>query len=438
MNAMTKLIRHLLVLITCLGGLLAQPVFAAPVEPLEADRIVAVVGDEVITYVELRTRLAAALKQLQRQGTPLPPQDVLERQMLERLIMERVQLQYARDSGMRVDDNQLEQAIGRIAAGNKMTPQQFRAALEKDGVQYAQFREEIRSEMVTVRLREREVDSKLIISDGEVDNYLSTQAASGGGEEYQLAHILLRAPESATPEQLQKLRLRGEQALKRAEAGENFAQLTAAFSDAPDALQGGDLGWRPLDRLPTLYAEAAGRLQPGQVSGLLRSSAGFHVLKLVSKRGGSAPASVQQTHARHILIRINEVVSESEALRKLEAIRERIVNGVDFAEQARLNSQDGSAAKGGDLGWLSPGDTVPEFERAMDALKINELSPVVQSPFGMHLIQVQERRERDVSAERQRGLARQTLRERKLDEAYQDWLRQLRDRAYVENRLEEK
>jgi peptidyl-prolyl cis-trans isomerase SurA len=214
--------------------------------------------------------------------------------------------------------------------------------------------------------------------------------------------------------------------------------LTAAFSDAPDALQGGDLGWRPLDRLPALYAEAAGRLQSGQVSGLLRSSAGFHIVKLLNKRGGSAPASVQQTHPRHILIRINEVVSEAEAQRKLETIRERIVNGVDFAEQARLNSQDGSAAKGGDLGWLNPGDTVPEFERAMDSLKINELSPVVQSPFGMHLIQVIERRERDVSAERQRGVARQALRERKLDEAYQDWLRQLRDRAYVENRLEEK
>lgn len=438
MNTMIKTLRHLLVLTFCLGGLFAHPVFAASVEPIEADRIVAVVGDEVVTYVELRTRLAAALKQLQRQGTPLPPQDVLERQMLERLITERVQLQYARDSGMRVDDSQLDQAIGRIAAGNKMTVPQFRAALEKDGVQYAQFREEIRSEMVTVRLREREVDSKLIISDGEIDNYLATQAASGSGEEYQLAHILLRAPESASPEQLQKLRLRGEQALKRAQAGENFAELTAAFSDAPDALQGGDLGWRALSRLPTLYAEAASRLQAGQVSELLRSSAGFHVVKLLNKRGGSAPASVQQTRARHILIRINEVVSEAEAQRKLETIRERIVNGVDFAEQARLNSQDGSAAKGGELGWLSPGDTVPEFERAMDALKINELSPVVQSPFGMHLIQVQERRERDVSEERQRGLARQALRERKLDEAYQDWLRQLRDRAYVENRLEEK
>ena len=439
MKTMTSFIRTLLVLFCCLGGLLAHPVSAAPVEPVEADRIVAVIGDDVVTYVELRTRLAAALKQLQKQGTPLPPQDVLERQMLERLIMERVQLQYARDSGMRVDDSQLEQAIGRIAAGNQMTLPQFRAALEKDGVQYAQFREEIRNEIVTVRLREREVDSKLIISDGEIDNYLANQAATGGGrEESQLAHILMRAPESASPEQLQKLRLRGEQALKRAQAGENFAQLTAAFSDAPDALQGGELGWRPLDRLPGLYAEAAGRLQSGQVSELLRSSAGFHIVKLLNKRGGSGPVSVQQTRSRHILIRINEVVSEAEARRKLETIRERIVNGVDFAEQARLNSQDGSAAKGGELGWLNPGDTVPEFERAMDALKINELSQVVQSPFGMHLIQVVERRERDVSEERQRGVARQALRERKLDEAYQDWLRQLRDRSYVENRLEEK
>mgnify|MGYP002364930378 FL=1 len=247
----------------------------------------------------------------------------------------------------------------------------------------------------------------------------------------------MRAPESASPEQIQKLRLRAEQALKRAKAGENFAELTAAYSDAPDALKGGDLGWRPLDRMPTLYAEAASRLKPGEVSELLRSSAGFHVVKLLNKRGGNVQASIQQTRARHILVRINEVVSEPEARRKLENVRERIVNGVDFAEQARLYSQDGSAAKGGDLGWLNPGDTVPEFERVMDALKVNELSPVIQSPFGMHLIQVQERRDRDVSAERQRGVARQALRERKLDDAYQDWLRQLRDRTYVENRLQE-
>lgn len=435
---MTKLVRSIVFLLACLAGFAAQPSYAATVEPIEADRIVAIVGTDVITYVDLRTRLASALKQLQKQGTPLPPQDVLERQMLERLIMDRAQLQYARDSGMRVDDTQLDQAIGRIAAGNKMSVPQFRAALEKDGVQYPGFREEIRNEMIAVRLREREVDSKLVISEGEIDNYLANQAATGSGEEYQLAHILLRAPESASPEQLQKLRQRGEDALKRARAGENFAELTAAFSDAPDALQGGDLGFRPLSRLPSLYSEVAGRLQAGEVSELLRSSAGFHIVKLLGKRGGGAVASVQQTKARHILIRVNEVVSESEARRKLEGVRERIANGVDFAEQARLYSQDGSAAKGGDLGWLNPGDTVPEFEQAMNALKLDEVSPVVQSPFGMHLIQVQERREKDVSADRQRAVARQAIRERKLDEAYQDWLRQLRDRTYVENRLDEK
>ena len=435
---MTKLVRSIAFLLASLAGFAAQPSFAATVDPIEADRIVAIVGTDVITYVDLRTRLASALKQLQKQGTPLPPQDVLERQMLERLIMDRAQLQYAKDSGMRVDDTQLDQAIGRIAAGNKMSVPQFRAALEKDGVQYASFREEIRNEMIAVRLREREVDSKLIISEGEIDNYLANQAATGSGEEYQLAHILLRAPESASPEQLQKLRQRGEDALKRARAGENFAELTAAFSDAPDALQGGDLGFRPLSRLPSLYSEVAGRLQAGDVSELLRSSAGFHIVKLIAKRGGDAVASVQQTKARHILIRVNEVVSETEARRKLEGVRERIANGVDFAEQARLYSQDGSAAKGGDLGWLNPGDTVPEFELAMNALKLDEVSPVVQSPFGMHLIQVQERREKDVSADRQRAVARQAIRERKLDEAYQDWLRQLRDRTYVENRLDEK
>ena len=438
MTTMRHSLRSLLALCLLLTAVFTLPASAAPAEPVEADRIVAVIGDEVITSYDLRARLDEAVKQLKKQGTPLPPADVLERQLLERMIIDRIQLQFARETGLKVDDAQLDQAIGRIAAGNRMTPQQFRLALEKDGVNYARFREEIRDELMTVRLREREVDSKLVISDGEVDLYLANQASAGGGEEVQLAHILLRAPESASPEQLQKLRQRGEQALKRAKAGENFAQLTASFSDAPDALQGGNLGWRPLERLPQIYAEAAVRMKPGDVSDLLRSSAGFHIIKLLGKRGGSAPASIQQTHARHILIKVNEVVSETEARRKMENLRERLVNGGDFAELARLYSQDGSAAKGGDLGWVSPGDTVPEFEAAMDALKVKEFSPVVQSPFGMHLIQVLERRQRDVSAERQRAAARQALRERKLDDAYQDWLRQIRDRAYVEVRLDEK
>jgi len=434
MTLMQKTIRTLLFSLCCL---LLPTVHAAPVDALEADYIVAVVGDGVITRNELRARLAVALKQLEKQGTPLPPQDVLERQMLERMIMDHAQFAYAKENGLRIDDPQLDQAIGRIAANNKMSMAEFRAALEKDRIGYAEFREEIRGEMIMARLREREVESRLVVSDSEIDNYLANQAASGGGDEYHLAHILLRAPESVTPEQLQKLRQRAEQALAKARAGDNFAELTATFSDAPDALQGGDLGWRPLDRLPTLYAEAAAKLPDGGISELLRSSAGFHIVKLVGKRGGNAPASVMQTNARHILIRVNEVVSEAEARHRLQTVRERIVNGMDFAEQARVFSQDGSAAKGGDLGWLNPGDTVPDFERAMDALKPGELSPVIQSPFGMHLIQVIERRERDVSAERQRSVARQAIRERKLDDAYQDWLRQLRDRTYVENRLEQ-
>lgn len=434
MTLMQKTLRTLLFSLFCL---LAPTVHAAPADVVEADYIVAVVGSGVITRNELRTRLNVALKQLEKQGTPLPPTDVLERQMLERLIMDHAQFAYAKENGLRIDDAQLDQAIGRIAANNKMSMLEFRAALEKDRIGYAEFREEIRGEMIMSRLREREVESRLVVSDSEIDNYLANQTASGGGDEYHLAHILLRAPESVTPEQLQKLRQRAEQALAKARAGENFAELTASFSDAPDALQGGDLGWRPLDRLPTLYAEAASRLKDGGISDLLRSSAGFHIVKLVGRRGSNVQASVMQTNARHILIRVNEVISEAEARHRLQTVRERIVNGMDFAEQARVFSQDGSAAKGGDLGWLNPGDTVPDFERAMDALKPGELSPVVQSPFGMHLIQVVERRERDVSAERQRSVARQAIRERKLDDAYQDWLRQLRDRTYVENRLEQ-
>ena len=253
-----------------------------------------------------------------------------------------------------------------------------------------------------------------------------------------MAHILLRAPESASPEQIQELRAKTDQVVERLQKGENFAQLAAAYSDAPDALRGGDLGWRSLDRLPTMFAEVAVKLQVGQVSPVLRSSNGFHLIKLLGKRGGGALPAVQQTHARHILIKVNEVVSESEARHTLETLQERIKNGEKFADLARLFSQDGSAAKGGDLGWIYAGDTVPEFERAMNRLAPGELSQPVQSPFGFHLIEVLERRVQDVSSDRQRAAARQVLRERKRDEAYQDWLRQTRDRAYVELRLEER
>ncbi|MCB1932148.1 MAG: peptidylprolyl isomerase [Candidatus Accumulibacter sp.] len=433
------LLLRVLLFSACLVGLAAaQTTDRSPREPIPADRIVAVVNDEVITLHELRSRLDSALGQLQRQGTALPPRDVLEKQMLERLVTDKVQLQFAREIGLRVDDAQLDQAIQRIAANNKLSVAQFKAALEKDGIAFANFREEIRAEITIARLREREVDSRIFISEGEIDNYLAGASGQGGaGEEYQMAHILLRAPESASPEQIQQLRAKTEQVVERLQKGENFAQLAAAYSDAPDALRGGDLGWRSLDRLPTMFAEVAVKLQVGQVSPVLRSSNGFHLIKLLGKRGGGALPAVQQTHARHILIKVNEVVSESEARHTLETLQERIKNGEKFADLARLFSQDGSAAKGGDLGWIYAGDTVPEFERAMNRLAPGELSQPVQSPFGFHLIEVLERRVQDVSSDRQRAAARQVLRERKRDEAYQDWLRQTRDRAYVELRLEE-
>ena len=417
----------------------AQTTPRQALQPISVDRIVAVVNDEVITLHELRSRLEGALAQLQRQGTQLPPRDVLERQMLERLVIDKVQLQLARDMGVRVDDGQLEQALQRIAASNNMSLTQFRSALEKDQIPFASFREEVRAEMTIARVREREVESRIFISEGEIDNYLAQATVQmGSGEEFQLAHILLRSPESASPEQIQKLRAKTEQVLERLRKGEDFAQLAAAYSDAPDGLKGGNLGWRSLDRLPPLFAEAAVLLKVGEVSPVLRSSNGFHLIKLVAKRGGATKAAVQQTHARHILIKVNELISEPEAKHKVEGLRERIKHGESFAELAKTFSQDGSATKGGDLGWIYPGDTVPEFERAMNQLAPGELSSPVQSSFGFHLIEVLERRVQDVSSDRQRAAARQVLRERKRDEAYQDWLRQARDRAYVELRLEER
>ena len=434
------LIRVLILSCCCVGLAAAQAPRRQSAEPLPADRIVAVVNDEVITLYELRARLDQAVIQLKKQGTPLPARDVLEQQMLERLVMDKVQLQFAKENGVKVDDAQLEQALQRIATNNKMSLAQLREALQKDSIAFPKFREEIRNEMTIARVREREVENKITISEGEIDNYLAEDSAkNGGNEEYEVAHILLRTPESASSEQIQRIKAKADQIFERIGKGEDFSQLAASFSDAPDGLQGGSLGVRPLERLPAIFSDAVVKLKPGEVAPVLRSPNGFHIVKLVAKRGGGVAApAVEQTHARHILIKVNELVSEADAKHKLEGLYERIKNGANFAELARLFSQDGSASKGGDLGWIYPGDTVPEFERAMNLLKPGEVSQPVQSPFGFHLIEVLERRVQDVSSDRQRAAARQVLRDRKMDEAYQDWLRQTRDRAYVELRLEER
>jgi peptidyl-prolyl cis-trans isomerase SurA len=410
---------------------------------VEIDRIVAVVNDEAITAFELRARLATVERQLRGQNVQLPPRDVLERQLLERMIADRVQLQFAKETGLRISDIELDAALRRIAENNRLGLPDFRAALERDGIAWAKFREEIREEIVLSRLRDREVESRIVVSDGEIDNYLANpdQGASTGNVEVQTAHIVLRVPEQATPDQLMRIGARAQAALDQLRRGESFAKVAASYSDAPDALSGGAMGSRPLDRLPALYGEAVKSLKPGEVSDILRSPAGFHIVKLIERQGGGGAkpmVSLKQTRARHILIKVNELVSEAEARRKLVAIKERLDNGADFAELARLNSNDLSAAKGGDLGWLYQGDTVPDFEKAMDALKINQISEPVHSPFGFHLIQVLERRTEDATAERQRLTARQVLRERKSDEAYQDWVRQMRDRAYVEYRNEDR
>jgi peptidyl-prolyl cis-trans isomerase SurA len=407
------------------------------------DRIVAVVNKEVVTASELRERLALAERELKRQGTPLPGAPVLERQVLERLIVDRAQLQLARDSGIRVDELQLDRAIERIAENNRLTLSQFRQALERDGVAFDRFRDEVRQQIVLQRLREREVDERIEVSETEIDLYLEEHKIGGPERaEYNLAHILLRLPEQASPELIEQARSRAAKARAEAVAGADFASLAASYSDAGDALQGGQMGWRAADRLPELFAAALARMKPGEVSEVLRSPAGFHVLKLLERRGAAAlggPA-VAQTRARHILIRTSEAVSEAEARRRLADLRERIVTGgAEFAELARLHSADAaSAARGGELGWIFPGDTVPEFERALEALKPGEVSQAVKSPFGWHLIQVLERRTASLPPERLRLAARQAIRERKSDEAFQEWLRQLRDRTYVEIRLEDK
>ena len=425
-----------------LQGLLLTLCFAATgaqaATPIEADRVVAVVNNEAITAGELRAKVKQITRQLKQQNTELPPADVLERQVLERLIVDQAQVQSAKEEGVKVDDAQLDSAIGRIAESNHMDVAQFHSALEKDGLVWADFREDVRKEMLIARLREREVEGRIVVSDGEVDNYLTNNQGSSV-DEFNVQHIFLRAPEQASSEQLQKLYLKAQMVLDKLAEGLPFAKAAATYSDGNDALSGGNVGWRSADRLPPLFAEALAKMQPGQVSPILRSPAGFHILRLAERRGGSAlPKQVQQTHARHILIKTNELVSESEARHKLEILKERLDHGADFAELARQYSNDLSSSKGGDLGWLYPGDTVPEFEHAMNDLKPGAISQPVQSPFGFHLIQVLERKLEDVSDDRKRAAARQALRDRRSEEAYQDWLRQLRDRAYVEYKLDDK
>ena len=408
-------------------------------EVVKLDRIVAIVDQTVVTEQELESRIATVTAQLKKQGTELPPENVLRKQILERLITDTLQIQYAAQTGLKVDDNQLDKTIERIAEQNQMTLTEFSEALAKDGVSMRKFRSDIRNEITIARLREREVDGRVNVTESEIDNFLTSQAANTENQdEFEISHILIRTPEEGATEDVQKAKAKVDAAVKELNNGKSFAEVSASFSDAPNALEGGKLGWKSGTQMPALFLDALKTMQVGEVSQPLRSPNGFHVLKLTNKRGGNSPLVIQQTHSRHILIKLSEIMSEKEGKQKMDNIKERLDNGEKFEVLARQYSEDSTASNGGDLGWINPGDTVPQFEKAMNELKDNQISQPVRTQFGWHVIQVIERRSQDMSKEAARLKARQEIRAKKADEAYQDWIRELRDRAYVELRLEDK
>ena len=404
----------------------------------QADFIVAVVNAEPITNSEVRTKLLRAEQQLSQQGAPMPPRAELARQVLERLITDKAQLQLARESGIRADDNAVEGAVQTVARQNQISVEELRQRLRADGIAYSQFQSDLRDELMVSRLRQREIEPKVIVSELEIDQFLREQEGKAGASslELNLAQILVPVPENASAAQVATLQAKAQQVADRARAGTDFTALVNEVSDATARATGGQMGLRSADRYPPLFVEATSKLSTGGIAGPLRSGAGFHVLKVIEKKQAGMPSTtIAQTHARHILLPITPQQSEAAAVEKLAAFKRRIQAGqADFAALARENSSDGSAKQGGDLGWANPGMFVPEFEKAMSGLAVNGISDPVVSRFGVHLIQVTGRRDAQLTQREQRDAARNILREKKLEEAYALWLQDVRGRAYVEYR----
>lgn len=403
-----------------------------------ADYVVAVVNSEPITYNEVRARVLRVEQQLSQRGGALPTRQELESQVLERLISERAQVQLARDNGIKIEDSVVDTAVLNVARQNQVSIDELRRRLEVDGISHSQFRENLRNEILLARVREREVEGRVSVSEVELDAYIREQQDSPDASalEINLGHILVAVPEDANPAQVQALQARAERAAQRARAGEDFALLAREFSDSPERSNGGLLGLRAADRYPPLFVDAVQGLGAGSIAGPLRSGAGFHVLKLVEKKlANAAGVTVTQSRARHILLRVSAQMTESTARARLLELRQSIATGqTDFATAARDNSQDGSAKEGGDLGWANPGQFVPEFEEAMNALAPGQMSAPLVSRFGVHLIQLQERRDTNLGAREQRELARGALREKKAEEAYITWSQEVRSKAFVEMR----
>ncbi len=412
---------------------------AAPRPSSELDRIVAIVNDDVITDSELGQRLRETRKQLELEKIAAPPDAALRKQLLERMVLERLQLQLAAQTGIRVGESDVDRALETVARRNNLGAEEFRKALSQKGMDIAAYRNQLRDQLTIQQLLEREISNRITVTDSEVENFLENpQSRAGMDVSYQLSHILIGIPESASSEAIQAARKRAEDIRRQLAQGANFEQTAVSQSQGADALKGGSLGWKKAGELPELFLEALKDLPVGGTSEVLRSPNGFHILKLNNKRGDAQAEAVTQTHVRHILLRPSEILSLEDARQKLLALRERIENGEDFTALARAHSEDtGSAASGGDLGWTSPGQMVPEFDKAMGALKPNQMSQPVRSSFGLHLIQVLERRSHDMSREREQAAARQQIHARKADERYEQWARQLRNEAFVEYLLEE-
>jgi peptidyl-prolyl cis-trans isomerase SurA len=397
------------------------------------DRILVVVNDDVITESELSDRIAHLKAQFKVSGKTLPPDDVVRRQLLDRLVTEHLQLDLANRSGIRVTDADVTDAIETIARKNKMTLAEFRSRLIQEGIDPQQHAAEVRTQIILHELIDRQVNDRVRVSDAEIQNFLDNRAQDAEIE-YNLSHIFLPIPESASADAIETAKKKAADIARQLKDGGNFEQLAITYSQGDAALNGGNIGWKKPGQLPELFVNAIKGLSAGTNTAPLRGPNGFHILRVNEVRGSDGGSVVvEQTHARHILLRTSEVESTDEVRAKLLALRNRIEHGEDFATLAKAHSEDpGSAAKGGDLGWTSPGQTVPEFEDAMKKLGPGELSQPVASPFGLHLIQVIERREQDATQERQRASARAQIRERKSGEMYEQWVRQLRDEAYVE------
>jgi len=401
------------------------------------DRIIAVVNEDVILESELNNRLRTVKGQLQQRNTKAPPDDVLRRQVLERLVISHLQLQVAERTGIRVDDKSLNASVRGIANQNGMSLSEFRAAIERDGFNFSVFREDIRKEMIVSRLMQRRVRQRINITDQEIDNFLATNKnRNKDNKEYRLSHILVSLPEAANAQQVDNAATKVNDVIQQLRAGANFKQVAAASSDGQQAFNGGDLGWRKSAQLPSIFADITTTMQKGDISDAIRSPSGFHVIMLADVRGVEQRHLVKQSLARHILIRQNELTSNDDARTRLQQLLIRLEAGEDFASLARAHSDDrGSAAQGGELGWSSPGALVPRFEQAMNKLSPGQISQPFRTQFGWHIVQLLERREHDDTDAFLRSKARKFIRDRKTEDATQSWIRRIRDEAFVEFRL---